>query len=463
MTQQYSLAAERALLGALLFDSALFDDVSRILTASAFFDPVHALAFETMNVLQRSNAAINPILVDAGMRQSAGYVEAGGMSWLQALLKETPSIAGARDFARLIKDLSVRREIAYAARDIIDRVEASSIEDDSDRLLVEAETTIASVGAEQMRRLETAADAVGRWLDRLNDEAAAGVRCGLADLDEMLGGFSPEGLYILAARPSMGKTSAGLALAKGIARASGGGVLVCSLEMDSAGLVSRLVSDLMREDGVRLAYASIEKKLIGESERPAFERAAAAAFDLPLMFDTMENATAGRVRQSARQAQRRFETQGRALAAVVVDYIGLMGSDSRSTNRVEIEGEKALALKTLAREIRAPVIALCQLSREVEKRDDRRPQLSDLRWSGDIEAHADAVMLLYRPAYYVKKAEPPYGADDWIDWQAEFKAVERQLFWHVDKNRQGPTGSVETACEIETSAIRDKGFAWFAR
>lgn len=464
MSEPISLDAEQALLGAILFDNQIHERVGSFLKTEHFYDPIHQLIYETITGLLKQGRHVSPVIVDGALMGSSGYREANGAEYLKAMAANVPSLAGAPDYARLIVELSTRRGLVSVGNEIAERARASSFDDDPKTQIMEAEEALGALAAEDVRQIETIKSATINWIERMtrvnSGEETPGISCGLSDLDKMLGGFKPEGLYIVAARPSMGKTSAALALAKGFAR-NGYGVFFASLEMDSGGLISRVVSDFVRETGARLPYASIEGGLVDENDIGLVSDAAQRVFELPLIFDTMENASAARIRQSAKQAKRRFENEGRKLGAVVVDYIGLMSASGRLSNKVEIEGEKALQLKTLARELRCPVIALCQLSREVEKRDDKRPQLSDLRWSGDIEAHADVVMLLYRPAYYVKKAEPKYGTPDYIDWEIEMREVERQLFWLVDKNRQGRVGTVESSCEIETSAIRDKGFPWF--
>lgn len=464
MSDPISLEAEQAILGAILFDNLIYERVAPFLRTEHFYDPIHQLIFETMAGLLSQGRHVSPVIVDGVLQASRGYREANGADYLKSMASNVPSIAGAADYARLIVELATRRSLITVGNEIIERARTSSFDDDPKQQIIAAEEMLGELAAEDVRQIETAKSATIDWIEKITrvnrGDESPGISSGLTDLDRMLGGFKPEGLYIVAARPSMGKTSAALALAKGFAR-NGYGVFFASLEMDAGGLISRVVSDVIRENGARLPYATIEGGLSDENDTDLISDAAQAVFELPIVFDTMEGASAARIRQSAKQAKRRFENEGRKLGAIVVDYIGLMSATGRMSNKVEIEGEKALQLKTLARELRCPVIALCQLSREVEKRDDKRPQLSDLRWSGDIEAHADVVMLLYRPAYYVKKAEPKYGTPDYIDWEIEMREVERQLFWLVDKNRQGKVGTVETSCEIETSAIRDKGFPWF--
>lgn len=464
MSDPISLEAEQAILGAILFDNLVYERVASFLKTQHFYDPIHQLIFDTMAGLINQGRHVSPVIIDGLLQASPGYQELNGRRYLEQLAASVPSTYSAPDYARLIVELATRRSLITVGNEIVERARTSAFNDDPKQQIIAAEEMLSELAAEDVRQIETAKSATIDWIKKItrvsSGDEPPGILSDLTDLDRMLGGFKPECLYILAARPSMGKTSAALALAKGFAR-NGHGVFFASLEMDTGGLISRVISDVIREQGARLPYATIEGGLSDENDTDLISNAARVVVELPIVFDTMESASAARIRQSAKQAKRRFENEGRKLGAVVVDYIGLMSATGRMSNKVEIEGEKALQLKTLARELRCPVIALCQLSREVEKRDDKRPQLSDLRWSGDIEAHADVVMLLYRPAYYVKKAEPKYGTPDHIDWETEMREVERQLFWLVDKNRQGKVGTVETSCEIETSAIRNKGFPWF--
>lgn len=463
----YMLEAEQALLGCVLFNDEILETLPPV-QVEHFFDPIHQLIFSTILTLRNQNVKATPLIVDAHLKESPGYQQAGGGEYLIKLAGSIPSLAGAGDYAKVIIDYSIRRGMERVGAEIIDIAQTASIDFDKVRAIGECEAKISEL-------LETKTDiakgltmeqAFSRWVDRTmaKDGEPAGYRCGLASLDDMIT-FRPGKLYIVAGRPGQGKSTLLNKLAAGISETNGAGVAISTLEMDAEDLPAMLATDRMRDYGVRLPYLQAENGIFSEEEFDLFSRCAKEINALPIIIDDTPAASLGHIRRFARRCKRRFEAEGRKLGALIVDYLGLIEKNAalQGTERV---AEITHGLVKLAKELDCPILCGCQLNRQVEARDDKRPILSDLRESGDIEQDAFAVLFVYRALPYHERAEPKKGAPGskdatrHEDWEIELMRLktERPLEIIVAKHRRGPTGTVTTWCEIETAAIRDKGF-----
>ena len=452
----HNLDAEQALLGALLFDNAAYERLSDQLNAKHFYEPFHARLFAAIEEHIRKGQLAEPIVLMERFRRDPAFDELGGVRYLADLVDRAPPAANAAEYARVIFDLALRRELIRIGGDIAvnanhgdpARSAREQIEVAEQQLYSLAETGSSSAGmvnfADALRgAVEMAAEAFSR------DGGLAGVSTGLIDLDQKLGGLHPSDLLILAARPSMGKTALAANIAFNVARnyawepqpdgtkktVNGGVVAFFSLEMSAEQLAMRLLAEVSGVSSDRLRK--------GEIDASEFGRVRDAAMDIqsaPLYID----ATGGLSLAKLTARARRLKRQG-GLDLIVVDYLQLVTTDAgnRSENRVQEVSQVTGGLKALAKELSVPVIALAQLSRQVESREDKRPQLSDLRESGSIEQDADAVMFIYRESYYLSRAEPREGTAEHLTWQEDMDRVRGMAEVIVGKQRHGPIGTVK--------------------
>ena len=450
----HNIEAEQALLGSLLFDNAVFERLSDQLQPRHFYEPFHSRLFAAIEEHIKRGQLAEPIMLMERFRQDAAFNELGGLRYLADLVDRAPPGANASEYARLIYDLALRRDLIRIGGEIAvgatagERPARDQIENAEQQLYSLAETGTASTGfvpfADALRgAVEMAAEAFSR------DGGLAGLATGLIDLDQKLGGLHPSDLLILAARPSMGKTALAVNIAFNVARnyawepqpdgsrktVSGGVVAFYSLEMSAEQLAMRLLADASGVSSDRLRK--------GEIDASEFGRVRDAAFELqscPLHID----ATGGLALAKLTARARRLKRQG-GLDLIVVDYLQLitLGDANLSNNRVQEVSQITMGLKALAKELSVPVIALSQLSRQVEAREDKRPQLSDLRESGSIEQDADVVMFIYRESYYKGRAEPREGTPEHLAWQEEMDQLRNVAEVIIGKQRHGPIGTVK--------------------
>ena len=449
-----NLEAEQALLGAILFDNAAYERIGDALKAPHFYEPFHQRLFAAMEEHIRKGQLAEPIVLVERFRRDPGFEELGGLRYLADLVDRAPPAANAADYARVIHDLALRRELIRLGGDISAQangdVESSAkdqIEQAEQQLYALAETGSSSTGfvnfADALRgAVEMAAEAYSR------DGGLAGLSTGLMDLDKILGGLHPSDLVILAARPSMGKSSLAMNIAFHAARnyawepqvdgskktVNGGVVAFFSLEMSAEQLAMRLLAEVSGVPSDRVRKGEIDASEFGQVREAAIE-----IQDAPLYIDDTGGIP---MAQLAARARRLKRTVG--LDLLVVDYLQLITAGSgKSDNRVQEVSEITQSLKALAKELSVPVMALSQLSRQVENREDKKPQLSDLRESGSIEQDADVVMFIYREAYYKSRTEPREGTPEHLTWQEEMDQIRHVAEVIIGKQRHGPIGNVK--------------------
>lgn len=451
----FSLEAEQAVLGAILFDNEVFYRVSSYLKAEHFYDPIHALIFDACGGLIGRNSLASPVMVNNYLNSSEGFLEAGGTQYLEKLAANVPATASAHNYARLVFDLSVRRGLMKIGGELIDRAQTSSLEDETAKQLQDAEQSLYNLaetgkyggGFKSFRAsIAEAIDLADAAVKR--DGGLAGVATGLRDLDTMMGGLHPSDLIILAARPSMGKTSLAVNIAVNVAKAfkperqedgsikaiEGGIVGLFSLEMAAEQLATRIIAE---ESGVPSNL--IRRGEVDEAEFDRIYDAARMLEALPLYIDDTAGISIADLAARARRLKRQH-----GLSLLIVDYLQLLsGSSKRSDNRVQEITEISIGLKAIAKELNVPVIALSQLSRQVENREDKRPQLSDLRESGSIEQDADVVMFIYREEYYLKRSMPHEGHEGFAEAMAKVDASAGVADVIIGKQRHGPIGTVQ--------------------
>jgi len=452
----HNIDAEQALLGAILFDNAAYERLSDQLQARHFYEPFHARLFAAMEIHIRKGQLAEPIVLAEQFKRDPAFEELGGLRYLADLVDRAPPAANAPDFARLVYELSLRRELIRIGGDMAvsanqsdpERSARDQIEAAEQQLYTLAETGGATTGLMTFDvalrgAVEMAAEAFGR------DGGLSGVSTGLIDLDQRLGGLHPSDLVILAARPSMGKTALATNIAFNVAKSyawepqpdgskktvNGGVVAFFSLEMSAEQLAMRLLADVSGVSSDRLRK--------GEIDASEFGRVRDAAMDIqsaPLFIDATGGISISKLAARARRLKRQA-----GLDLIVVDYLQLVtaGEGSRVDNRVQEVSMITQGLKALAKELAVPVIALAQLSRQVEQREDKRPQLSDLRESGSIEQDADVVMFIYREAYYKSRAEPREGSPEHLAWQEDMDRIHNLAEVIIGKQRHGPIGTVK--------------------
>jgi len=450
-----NIDAEQALLGAILFDNAAYERIGDLLRPTDFYDPFHARLFAAMEEHIRKGQLAEPIVLMERFRQDVAFEEMGGLRYLADLVDRAPPAANATDYARVVHDLALRRELIRIGGDIsvgaqgeADTTAREQIEAAEQQLYALAETGTSSTGftpfADALRgAVEMAAEAYSR------DGGLAGLSTGLVDLDRILGGLHPSDLIICAGRPSMGKSSLALNIAFDVARhyawepqvdgsrktVNGGVVAFFSLEMSAEQLAMRLLAEVSGVPSDRVRKGEIDAAEFGMVRDAALE-----IQEAPLFIDDTGGLS---MAQLAARARRLKRTSG--LDLIVVDYLQLVTSADRgrNDNRVQEVTEVTQGLKALAKELSVPIIAGAQLSRQVENREDKRPQLADLRESGSIEQDADVVMSIYRESYYLSRTEPREGTPEHLAWQEEMDQVRNVAEVIVGKQRHGPIGTVK--------------------
>jgi replicative DNA helicase len=449
-----NIDAEQALLGAILVNNEAYYRVSDFLLPEHFFEDLHRRVYEVTASLIKAGKVATPIT----LKTFLGDQDLGGVTvsqYLARLAAEATTIINAEDYGRAIYDLATRRRLITIGEDLVNVAYDAPVETSPRDQIEEAERRLYELA-------ETGRYDGGflRFSDALTgaiDMAAAafkrsgglsGISTGLTDMDRMMGGLQPSDLVILAGRPAMGKTSLATNIAFNIAKAyqgerqpdgsmktvNGGIVGFFSLEMSSEQLATRIIAE---QAGVP-SY-KIRRGDISESDFYKITEVAREMQTIPFYIDQTGGISIAQLTARARRLKRQ-----RGLDLLVVDYLQLLsGSSKKGENRVQELTEITTGLKALAKELNVPLVALSQLSRQVENRDDKRPQLADLRESGSIEQDADVVMFVYREEYYLKMKEPKLGTEEHFKWQTEMDQAHGKAEVIIGKQRHGPTGTVQ--------------------
>ncbi|HEY0442295.1 MAG TPA: replicative DNA helicase [Xanthobacteraceae bacterium] len=466
----HNIEAEQALLGAVLVNNEAFYRVSDFLEPTHFHEPLHQKIFELAGSLIRAGKVATPVTMKTFLPADLDVAGLTGSQYLARLAAEATTVINAADYGRTIYDLAIRRSLIGIGEDMVnvaydapvDFAPQEQIEDAERKLFELAETGRYDGGFQRFAAaLTTAVDMAAKAYQR--DGKLSGLATGLADLDRMMGGLQHSDLVILAGRPGMGKTALATNLAYNVARAwqgevqpdgrvatvNGGIVGFFSLEMSAEQLATRIISEQTEIPSYRIRR--------GEIDPNDFDRIVAVTREMEDMRLYIDETGGLSIAQLAARA-RRLKRQ-RGLDLLVIDYLQLLqGSSNRAAQgRVQEITEITTNLKALAKELAVPVLALSQLSRQVESRDDKRPQLSDLRESGSIEQDADVVMFVFREEYYLKNKEPRAGTEEYFKWQTEMEAVHGKAEVIIGKQRHGPTGTV--ALQFDANVTRFSNLA----
>ncbi len=465
--QPHNIEAEQALLGALLLNNEIYDRIAAVVEPHHFYDPVHGRIFETASKRIQKNALASPVTLKPFLAEDEGLAELGGTDYLARLAGAAISIVAAKDYAQTIRDLAMRRDLIRIGDEIQARATDFTEDTEPPEQITEAEQSLYSLaergkyegGFVSFASAATgAANIVNAAFQR--GGGLAGISSGLNELDYKLGGLRQSDLLILAGRPSMGKTALATNLAFNIAMKykkgekpdgtegaiDGGVVGFFSLEMSSEQLANRILAAEARIKSHEL--------LSGKLTEDEFKRFLEVARDLeriPLYIDDTPALPISALAARARRLKRQF-----GLDALVIDYLQLVRpASSKDQGRVNEVSEISQGLKAIAKELDIPVIALSQLSRKVEERDDKRPQLSDLRESGSIEQDADVVMFVYRESYYHDRMKPTEDDEKFPDWQAKAEKLHGRAEVIIGKARHGPIGTVDLHFEDSFTKFSD--------
>ena len=447
-----NIEAEQALLGTLLLNNDSFDRIREVISEDHFFDPVHSKIFELISSKIQKNSLASPVSLKPFFDNDKSLDDLGGASYLVKLASSAISLSGAEDYAKIIFDMAIRRHLILLGGEMIDKATNINLEDDGNQQIADAEKSLydlAEIGKNKGRTFSLFVKAAAKAVETANfaykkGGGTSGLPTQFIDLDKKLGGLHPSDLIILAGRPSMGKTSLATNIAFNAAKEmmkkpdSKSTVGFFSLEMSSEQLATRILSE-----SCEIASEQIRKGDLKEDEFKRFVESAQQLESMPLFID---DTPALSIAELASRARRLKRTDG--LDLLIIDYLQLVRGSSFRDNRVNEISEITQGLKAIAKDLNIPVLALSQLSRQVENRDDKKPQLADLRESGSIEQDADVVLFIFREEYYKEREKPgDHDLEAITKWQSEMSELHGKAEVIIGKQRHGPIGTIELSFE----------------
>ena len=452
-----NIEAEQAVIGSILVSNEIFDEINLILSSNNFYDPIHQKIFSAIENLIFRGMLANPITLKSYFEDEKDDLNVP--DYLVKVTKFSTSIRQAVEYSKIIYDMFVRRELIKISENTIDTVKLNDLSttgqdiiEDSEKLLYElaekgsSHSSLISFDKALRQTIDMASAAYK------NEEGIVGVPTGLRDLDDRLGGLHKSDLIIIAGRPGMGKTALATNIAFNAAQKlqnSGkekASVAFFSLEMSSEQLSTRILAEQSK-----IKSNDIRRGRISDEQFDRFLETSKNISELPLYIDETPALTIAAMSNRARRIKRLH-----GLDLIIVDYIQLMrGSLNYKDGRVQEVSEITQGLKAIAKELSIPVVALSQLSRQVEQRDNKKPQLSDLRESGSIEQDADVVMFVYRESYYLENKEPKPATVEHAEWQAKMNEVSNLAELIIGKQRHGPTGNVFLEFEAMFTKFKD--------
>ncbi|MFM1815815.1 MAG: hypothetical protein RLZ98_2510 [Pseudomonadota bacterium] len=457
----HNIEAEQALLGAILVNNEALDRVAGFLLAEHFYDSLHATIYETAGKIIQAGKQATPITlrtffenlepIDATMTVP---------QYLGKLAVNATTIINAIDYGRTIYDLATRRSLITIGEEMVNGAYDSPVDYPPETQIQDAENKLYGLaeGAKYGQGFQSFGDALTTAIEMANaayqrDGHLSGLSTGLLDLDGKMGGLQASDLIILAGRPSMGKTALATNIAFNVAKnfaaerqpdgsmktTNGGIVGFFSLEMSAEQLAARILSEQSE-----ISSEKIRRGMITEDEFRRLVQKSKQMSEAPLYIDQTGGITIAQLAARARKLKRQ-----KGLDLLIVDYLQLLSGSAKASSggRVQEITEITTGLKALAKELNVPIIALSQLSRQVEQREDKRPQLSDLRESGSIEQDADVVMFVFREEYYVERLKPSEGTEQFFEWQTKMESVAGKAEVIIGKQRHGPVGTVTLSFE----------------
>ncbi len=451
-----NIEAEQSVLGSILLQNEIFDEISTLITSVNFYDPLHQRIFAAIENLIYKGMLANPITLKNHFEKEKDDMDIP--EYLVKITKFSSSSRQANEYSKIIYDMYVRRELVKISENTIDsakvndlNISGQKIIENSEKLLFDLaekgsfSSSLVKFNEAMKLTIEMASNAYK------NEEGIVGVPTGLRDIDDRLGGLHRSDLIIIAGRPSMGKTALATNIAFNAAKKlqdenKKSTIAFFSLEMSSEQLSTRILAEQSR-----ITSHNIRRGKISDEEFDKFIEISKTISELPLFIDETPAISIAALSNRARRIKRLH-----GLEMIVVDYIQLMrGTNNNKDGRVQEISEITQGLKAIAKELSVPVLALSQLSRAVEQRDQKKPQLSDLRESGSIEQDADVVMFVYRESYYLEKQEPRPATVEHAEWQAKMNEVSNLAEIIIGKQRHGPTGNIMLEFEAMFTKFKD--------
>lgn len=452
----HNIDAEQALLGAIIVENKTMDACAR-LSPGDFFDPVHAALFAAMRDQWQRTQSVNAVTLKAALADLPNVTdEINPFRYVERLI----SIGDSHNpdaLVEVVREMALRRVLVAAGEDLALRARHLATDTiAAANLAVQAIDDVMATARGGKTTRTSLFDAFSRVLDAaLNPDASDRITTGLADLDRAIGGWRRKQYAVVAGRPGMGKTAVALSSAVKTAIA-GHGVMYFSLEMPTEALGTRVLSDLSWQHGASIPYQRGLAGNLTDADASAWGNAAGRFSSLPFVIDDQRGLTMAEISARVRAQSQRFERDGKSLGLVVVDHLGLIKASGRyAGNKVQETGEISDALATLAKDANVAVVALHQLNRATEGRDNKRPTLADLRNSGDIEQDADVVCFAYREAYYLERMKFDAGTGQEYERRDRLDACRSTLEVLIGKNRNGPTDTVTLFCDMACNAVRD--------
>ena len=454
-----NVGAEQSLLGAILSNNLALEKVEDFLEPKHFSSKINSIIFNTLKRLITNNQIADLTTVKVFLENNEDFIANGGMRYLLEIAENSVSIINAKQYGELIYDLYLRRELIDVGTELVNKSYSDFQEENSNSIIEKVELELFNLtnDGEKQRGPKIFTDVLSDTLDYAEkafkkSSDVAVLKTALSDLDKKIGGLHKSDLIIIAGRPSMGKTAFATNIASNICMdklnlKKKNNVLFFSLEMSSEQLATRLLSEMSKIPSEKIRTGNISKmdfeNLLKNSEKIK---------NLSLFIDDSPALTLSAIRSRSRRLKRKD-----GLDLIIIDYLQLISSESRNLNdnRVKEISEITRGLKAIAKEFNIPVIALSQLSRKVEDREEKRPQLADLRESGSIEQDADLVVFLYREEYYLARTEPPEGTEKHIAWTDKMERIHNIAEIIVAKNRHGPISRVKLHFNASNTKFSD--------
>jgi replicative DNA helicase len=451
-----NIEAEQSVIGSILVTNEIFDEISTIISSTNFYDPMHQKIYNAMESLIYKGMLANPITLKNYFEDEKDDLDVP--EYLVKITKFSTSVRQAIEYSKIIYDMFVRRELIKISEQTIDNAKINDLDTSGQNIIENSERLLFDLAEKGSfnSSLVKFDDAMKQTIEMAsaaykNEGGIVGVPTGLRDLDDKLGGLHQSDLIIIAGRPSMGKTSLATNIAFNAAKhiqdsGKKSSIAFFSLEMSSEQLSTRILSEQ-----ARIGSNDIRRGRISDEQFDQFLETSKNIAELPLFIDETPAISIAAMSNRARRIKRLH-----GLDMIVVDYIQLMrGTTYNKDGRVQEISQITQGLKAIAKELGIPVLALSQLSRQVEQRDDHKPQLADLRESGSIEQDADVVMFVYREGYYLQRKEPREATVEHAEWQAKMNEVAHLAEIIIGKQRHGPIGKVTLEFEERFTKFKD--------